>query len=71
MKPYFIYLCYYFLINLFNIIQHNITINFTITGRKKGGKTVKNKQTKKAKYESFNRLTTTGRTNRKIIARVC
>ena len=61
-----------FLIYLFNIIQHNITINFTITGRKKGGKTVKNKQTKKAKYESFNRLTTTGRTNRKkIIARVC
>ena len=68
MKPYFIYLFYYFLIYLFNII----TINFTITGRKKGGKTVKNKQTKKAKYESFNRLTTTGRTNRKIIiARVC
>ena len=32
-----------------NIIQHNITINFTITGRKKGGKTVKttNKQTSK------------------------
>ena len=46
MKPYFIYLFYYFLIYLFNII----TINFTITGRKKGGKTVK-KQTNKQKSE--------------------
>ena len=71
MKPYFIYLSYYFLIYLFNIIQHNITINFTITGRKKRRQNSK-KQTKKAKYERFNRFTTTGRTNRKIIiARVC
>ena len=75
MKPYFIYLFYYFLIYLFNIIQHNITINFTITGRKKGGKTVKkkpDKQARKSNIRKLNRLTTTGRTNRKIIiARVC
>ena len=38
----------FFIIYSFNIIQHNITINFTATGRKKGGKTVK-KQTNKQK----------------------
>ena len=58
------------MIYVLNIIQHNITINFTITGRKKGGKTVKttNKQTsKQSEIPKFNRLTTTRRTNRKII----
>ena len=50
MRPYFLFIYLFF---LFNIIQHNITINLTITGRKKGGATV-NKQTnkQKAKYES-------------------
>ena len=40
-----------FIIYLFNIIQHSITIHFTITGRqKKRGKTLKKKQkTKKQK----------------------
>ena len=57
MKPYFIYLFCYFLIYLSNIIQHNITINFTITGRKKGGKTVKNKQTnKKSEVRKFQQI---------------
>ena len=57
MKPYFIYLFCYFLIYLSNIIQHNITINFTITGRKKGGKTVKNKQTnKKREVRKFQQI---------------
>ena len=67
MRPYFLFIYLFF---LFNIIQHNITINLTITGRKKkGGATVKkqtNKQTK-SEIRKFNRLTTTGRTNRKII----
>ena len=52
MRPYFLFIYLFF---LFNIIRHNITINLTITGRKKkGGATVKNKQTnkQKAKYES-------------------
>ena len=63
-----------FEIYLFNIIQHNITINLTITRRKKGRETVKKQTNKQTKSEigKFNRLTTTGRTNRKItIARLC
>ena len=48
-----VYLFLYSLfISLLNIIQQNITINFTITGwQKRRPKTV-NKQAKKAKYES-------------------
>ena len=68
----------FFIIYSFNIIQHNITINFTATGRKKvggggGGKNSKKKKKKKqSEIQKFNRLTATGRTNRKIIiARVC
>ena len=73
MRPYFLFIYLFF---LFNIIQHNIIYNkpYNNRAKKKGGETVKkqtNKRTKKAKYESFNRLTTTGRTNRKIIVRVC
>ena len=44
---------FFYIINLFNIIQHSIAINFTITGRqKKGGQNVEKKQAKKAEYES-------------------
>ena len=52
MKPYFIYLFYYFLIYLFNII----TINFTITARKKGGKTVKKQTNKKSEVRKFQQI---------------
>ena len=67
--------------NLF--IEQNITINFTITGwqkrspknskKQKQKETHTNKQTsKKSELRKFNRLKTTGRTNRKIIiVRVC
>ena len=60
---------YIFIIYLLNKIQHNSTINLTITGRKRRGKTVKKKTNKEKKREilRFNRLTTTRRTNRKII----
>ena len=66
----YIYIFFFFIIYLLNKIQHNSTINFTITGRKKRGKTVKKKKTNKEKIREilkFNRLTTTRRTNRKII----
>ena len=55
-------------------LQHKITMNFTITGREKRRQnSKKKKQTNKQKSEvrKFNRLTTTRRTNRKIIVRVC
>ena len=39
----YIYIFIFFIIYLLNKIQHNSTINFTITGRKKRGKTVKKK----------------------------
>ena len=37
------------MIYLLNKIQHNSTINLTITGRKKRGKTVKKKKNKQGK----------------------
>ena len=47
---------YFYIINLFNIIQHSIAINFTLTGRQKEeGQNVeknKKKQAEKAEYES-------------------
>ena len=52
MRPYFLFIYLFF---LFNIIQHNITINLTITGRKKrrrNSKKKKQQKDKKAKYES-------------------
>ena len=65
MRPYFLFIYLFF---LFNIMQRNITINLTITGQKKRRRNSKktNKQTK-SEIRKFNRLTTTGRTNRKII----
>ena len=56
MKPYFIYLFYYFLIYLFNIIQHNITINFTITGRKKRRQNSKKETNKKSEVRTFQQI---------------
>ena len=48
-----VYLFLYSLfISLLNIIQQNITINFTITGWQKKEAKNRNKQAKKAKYES-------------------
>ena len=65
----YIYFYFFYIIYLLNKIQHNSTINFTITGRKKIGKTLKKKTNKEKIREilKFNRLTTTRRTNRKII----
>ena len=49
---------FFYIINLFNIIQHSIAINFTITGRqKKGGQNVeKDKQKKRnTKVQQINK----------------
>ena len=73
MRPYFLFIYLFFKFIHLTSFQHNITINLTTTGRKKGGETVKknNKQIK-SEIRKFNRLTTTGRANRRItIARVC
>ena len=56
MKPYFIYLFYYFLIYLFHIIQHNITINFTITERKKRGQNSKKQTNKNSEVRTFQQI---------------
>ena len=72
---FFIYIFIFFYLTSFNITLY--TINLTITGRKKRRRNSKktNKQTNtqtKSEIRKFNRLTTTGKTIRKItIARVC
>ena len=44
MRPYFLFIYLFFKFIHLTSFQHNITINLTITGRKKGGETVKKKQ---------------------------
>ena len=47
MRPYFLFIYLFFKFIHLTSFQHNITINLTITGRKKGGETVKKQQTNK------------------------
>ena len=70
MRPYFLFIYLFF---LFNIIQHNIIYNKPYNNRAKKKRRSNSKKTNKqtntqtkSEIRKFNRLTTTGKTNRKI-----